>query len=311
MSISGIDDLQLRMEKKESVIDTTKQSEIKIYDEKTNGYNEIKTFEKNPIEYMNKPADDIHELKGKFVKCTGSAFDGNYRIIADKERNPFDIARKRNIKALEKGRISLNLSKDVSMSIDEHLRANRSKLGEKAEENLTSVSRGITDMKDMFGEEIPMPQKNELGDVTERSRQECKMHIDRDCKDIDKLYANLIANIDKVLLNSNGELNGADELKKTLTDLKKQCEIEKNSFKDRIYQYADDMLNNPKKRKAHATWSDALEYARESNKALGQDQIDYKLVEKFNVRPRGEKKAKGGAKGAPNNTRNTTVSNSI
>ncbi|MCR5402480.1 MAG: hypothetical protein K6E91_01495 [Butyrivibrio sp.] len=311
MSISGIDDLQLRMEKKESVIDTTKQSEIKIYDEKTNGYNEIKTFEKNPSEYMNKPADDIHELKGKFVKCTGTAFDGNFRIIAEKERNPFDVARKRNIKAFEKGKISLNMSKDVSMSIDEHLRANRNKLGEDAEKKLTSVSMGITDMKDMFGETIPMPRKDKFGDVTERTKQEAKMQIDRDCKDIDKLYAKLIGDIDKVLLNNHGELDGADELRKALTDLKKQCEIEKNSFKDRIYQYADDMLNNPKKRKAHAKWSDALEYARESNKALGQDMIDYKMVEKFNTRPSGVRKGAGGAKGDSKNTRNTTVSNSI
>lgn len=309
MSISGMDDLQLRMEKKESVIDTQKKSEIKIHEEKTNGYNEIKTFEKNPSEYMTKPADDIHELKGRFVNCTGTAFDGNYRIIAEKERNPFDVARKKNVKAFEKGKISMNQSKSISASIDKHIKNNHQSLDDIAESNLNAVTTNISDMKDLFGKEIPIPRKNELGDVTVRTKQECRKIIDKDCRNIDKMYDKLIASIDVCLLNENGEMLDNDELKRSLENLKKQCEIEKVQFKDKIYQYADDMINNPRKHKSHATWSDAVEYAREGNKAMGSDKIDYKLVERFNVAPRAARAGAGGGKGAP--TPNRAVSNSI
>lgn len=280
MSLSGIGDLQLNMEKKEAVIDTRQKSKIKTEEEKTNGYNEIKTFEENPNDYLNKPSDNLFELKGKSVKCKGTAFDDNFRIIAERERNPFDTVRKRNIKGFEKEKISKNTSEDVSDLIKKHISSNHQALDDKAEDNLTSVRSDIKNMGEIFGSELPMPQKNEFGDVTLKSKEDCRKVIDRDCKNIDKSYEKLINSIDICLKNDHGEVDNNDELKKALKDLKKQCEIEKEAFKDKIYQYADDMINNPR-RKAHATWGDALEYARESNK--GMDKIEYKMVQNFDL----------------------------
>lgn len=301
MSISGIGDLSIQREKKEAVIDTREKSRIKTQEEQTNGYNEIKVFEKNPNEYMNKPADDFFELKGRQVNAKGTCFGGNFRIIAEKERDPFEVSRKRNVKAFEKGKISKDKGKDVSRMIRSHINTNHEILDDIAEENLTSVSSKISDLTELFGKEIPKPVKNDLGDITFRNKMDCKKQIDRDCIKINKSYDEIIKSIDKCLLNENGELDGNDELKKTLEDLKKQCEIEKEEFKDKIYQFADDAIDDPKLSRQHHSWGDALEYARESNSSLGIDKIDYKLVQRFNT-PKGANNAPRG-----NNSNNVEI----
>ncbi len=177
--------------------------------------------------------------------------------------------KKKPDKKYDKKELSVQKGKTATDQIKKMVRCEEQKVTEEAASNLENVSSCISELSELFGEKMPMPQKDKQNRITKESIKKCLGMMNVGTGYIVKQYENLIMSIDTCLKNEHGETDNED-FKGVLTELKKQCEDEKEHFKDKALQYQSLYINDPKRKDKVPTWGEALEFARGEYYDLGQ-----------------------------------------
>jgi hypothetical protein len=176
---------------------------------------------------------------------------------------------KRQDKQYDKKDLSVQKGKTATEQIKKMVSAQEQKVSQEASNNLENVSSCITELSELFGENMPMPHKDKQDRITKDAIKKCLGMMNVGTGYIIKQYESLIMSLDTCLKNEHGETDN-EEFKRVLTDLKKQCEDEKENFKDKALQYQSLFINDPKRKDRIPTWGEALEFARGEYYDLGQ-----------------------------------------
>ncbi len=193
-----------------------------------------------------------------------------------------------NTKKMDKKDLSVQKGKTASDQIKSMVRSQEMFIGEEGIRNLNELSGSITSITSMLSEEMPMPQKDvKTNKVTKDSIEKCREKMDVSCVTISLMYDRIIGNLDKCLENANGETDD-EGFKYLLTELKKQCEEERDSFKDRSLHYQSLFIKDPKRKGETPTWADALEFSRGEYYDL--DSPDYEIIQTFGTKEKDDGK---------------------
>lgn len=164
-------------------------------------------------------------------------------------------------KKFDKKEISANKGKTVTEQIKKMVNSEEQLLSKEGSDNLNLLSRSIFSITDFLDDKMPMPAMDKEKKVSKQSMAECMTRMNVSLDKVEQKYDNLIMNLDKCIQNENGETNNP-EFKRVLKELKKQCEEEKECFKDKALQYQSLFINDPLRKGKVPTWGEALEFAR-------------------------------------------------
>ncbi len=164
-------------------------------------------------------------------------------------------------KKFDKKDISVNKSKTATEQIKKMVNSQEQLLSNEGAANLELLGRSIASISDFFDDKMPMPAMDSEKKVSKKAVTENMIRMNLGFENVDKKYDDLIMNLDKCLQNENGETDNP-EFKRVLKELKKQCEEEKEIFKDKAIQYQSLFLNDPQRKGKVPTWGEALEFSR-------------------------------------------------